>query len=117
MDENTSDDIFSDVDSKAARYRRKAEMWISLLTAFIPIYIVLILTGTIDEAAFLDPKALYYTPGLWDKAGADFWGAFLFETPFVLFRGFFWMLPPVMIVIYFILAAKANRLYENTKRS
>jgi len=116
MDENSSDDIFSDVDSKAARYRRKAEMWISLAAAIIPIYVALLLTDAIDAAAILNPKALYYTPGLWDKAGANFWSAFLFETPFVLFRGFLWMLPPVMAVLYFIFAARASRHYQNAKK-
>ncbi|TDF89180.1 DUF2812 domain-containing protein [Paenibacillus piri] len=115
IDENGNEDIFSDADSKAARYKRISQMWISLATAFIPIFAVLISTGSIDAKAFLNPKLLYYTPGLWEETGAAFWRAFLFETPFVLFRVFFWALIPVTIVLYLIFAYKANKQYQKTQ--
>jgi hypothetical protein len=38
--EHGSADIFSDVDSKAGRYKRISDMWISLASAFIPIFVV-----------------------------------------------------------------------------
>jgi len=115
IDENGNDDIFSDADSKARRYKRISQMWISLATSFIPIFVVLITTGSIDAKALLNPKLLYYTPGLWESTGADFWRAFLFETPFVLFRSFFWAFIPIMIVLYFIFAYKANKHYKNAQ--
>ncbi|NOU91791.1 DUF2812 domain-containing protein [Paenibacillus sp. LMG 31456] len=114
-DENGSEDIFSDVDSKAVRYKRLSEMWSSLATSFIPIFVVLISTDSIDAAALLNPKLLYYTPGLWEKTGEAFWRSFLFETPFAFFRGFFWMLLPIMIVLYLIFAFKANKQYKQTQ--
>jgi hypothetical protein len=113
--EHGSEDIFSDADSKAGRYKRLSAMWMSLVSAFIAIFAVLILTGSIDGKAFLNPKLLYYTPGLWQETGAAFWGAFLFETPFAFFRGFFWVLIPIMIVLYLIFALKANKQYQKTQ--
>ncbi|WP_240415938.1 DUF2812 domain-containing protein [Paenibacillus periandrae] len=110
-----SEDIFSDTDSKAARYKRISEIWVSTATALIPLFVVLTTTDLIDVKAFLNPKLLYYTQGLWEKSGAGFWQAFLFETPFALFRGFFWMLIPIMIVICFLLAHKANKLYKESQ--
>lgn len=111
-DENGSEDIFSDVYSKAGRYKRLSEMWISSASCFIPIFVALICTNSIDASALLNPKLLYFTPGLWEKTGATFWRAFLFETPFVFFRGFFWYLFPIMIVLYLIFALKAKKEYK-----
>lgn len=106
-----SDDIFSDTVSKATRYRRMSELWLTLACGFIPLLVVLILTDTIDVSAFLDPKSLYYTPGLWDKMGIDFWRAFLFETPFAMLRGFLWLIFPLTIILYLVFALKARIEY------
>ncbi len=113
-DKQGSEEIFSDVDSKAGRYKRLSEMWISLASSFIPIFAVLIFTNSIDSGALLNPKLLYYTPGLWEQTGAAFWRSFLFETPFAFFRGFLWLLLPIMIVLYLIFALKANKQYKKT---
>ncbi|TBL78528.1 DUF2812 domain-containing protein [Paenibacillus thalictri] len=115
VDENGSEHIFSDASSKASRYKKISQMWISLATCFIPIFAVLISTGSIDVKALLNPKLLYYTPGLWDLTGAAFWRAFSFETPFAFFRGFIWVIIPLMIVLYLTFAYKANKHYVNTK--
>jgi len=112
--ENGDEDIFSDVDSKAARYKRLSDMWISLASAFIPIFAVLISTGSINSAALFNPKLLYYTPGLWEQSGAAFWRSFLFETPFAVGRGFIWLLIPAMIILYALFAFKANQQYKRT---
>ncbi|MED5020411.1 DUF2812 domain-containing protein [Paenibacillus chibensis] len=111
-----SEDIFSDVDSKAARYKRISDMWLSLACCFIPLFAVLISTDAIDVTAFIKPKLLYYTPGLWDMSGGHFWRAFLFETPFAFLRGFTWLLIPAMILIYAIFAYKAKKQYEKTQQ-
>jgi hypothetical protein len=110
-----SDDIFSDVDSKAGRYKRLSDMWVTLAATFIPIVAVLISTEQIDPGAIANPKSLYYTPGLWERTGAAFWRAFAFETPFVLFRGFIWLLIPAMIVLYLLFASKASSQYKKTQ--
>lgn len=115
-DNKGRNDIFSDTDSKAVRYKRVAQMWISLASCFIPIFAALISTGAIDAAAILNPKLLYYTPGLWEKTGTAFWRAFLFETPFAFSRGILWMIIPVMIILYFIFAVKAKKQYQKTQQ-
>lgn len=112
IDETAGDDIFSDLFSKAERYKRMANIWMSLAMSYIPLCIVFILTKTVDITTILNPKALYYTPGLWQKTGASFWRAFLFETPFAIGRGFSWLIFPCLIIIYIIFAVKAQRYYQ-----
>ncbi|WP_282940113.1 DUF2812 domain-containing protein [Paenibacillus sp. RC67] len=115
VDESGNEDIFSDADSKAGRYKRISDMWMTLASTFIPLFAVLVSTGSIKIGALLNPKLLYYTPGLWEKTGSSFWSAFWFETPFAFFRGFFWMLIPLMILLYLIFAYKANKQYQKTQ--
>lgn len=110
-----SDDIFSDSSSKAGRYKRLANMWLTLAITYLPIMLVLISSGSIDVNAMLNPKLLYYTPGLWQMSGSEFWSAFLFETPFALLRGFSWMLFPLIVVLYISFGLKAQLLYNNSK--
>lgn len=110
-----SEEIFSDADSKAGRYKRLSDMWSTLAITFVPILAVLISTDAIDPGVLLDPKSLYYTPGLWDLQGAAFWRAFLFETPFALFRGVIWAVLPVAIIIYLYCAIRANQQYKKEK--
>ncbi|MEO2078156.1 MAG: DUF2812 domain-containing protein [Bacillus sp. (in: firmicutes)] len=110
--ENADEDIFSDADSKAGRYKRLSQMYIGIAFCYLPIFAALITTGAIDAASLLDPKRLYLTPGLWGKAGTDFWGSFLFETPFVIFRAATWSLFPIMIILFFIFSFKADQQYK-----
>lgn len=112
VDPNGSEDIFSDVDSKAARYKRMSEMWFLSAVCYIPIFVILMYSGSIDVKALVNPKLLYFTPGLWEKTGAEFWSAFLFETPFALFRGVLWLFFPLMILLYLVFAFKANKRYK-----
>lgn len=115
-DNQGSDEIFSDVDSKAGRHKRLSDMWATLALTFIPILMALISSDAIDPGVWLDPRSLYYTPGLWDLHGAAFWRAFLFETPFALFRGLSWLVLPVMIILYLYFAIQANQQYKKTKK-
>lgn len=94
---NTGKELFSDSASKAARYRRVGYTWLTTLIVYIPILVSLSLTGSINLEAMLHPADLYYTPGLWQMEGLDFIKAFLFETPFALGRGFFWLIIPVFM--------------------
>lgn len=114
VDKRASEDIFSDVDSKAGRYKRLSQMYITLALLYFPI---LITSDATEMVAFLNPKSLYYTPGLWEKTGADFWGAFLFETPFALFRGFSWLILLIIFVLYLIFVFKAKWKYRKTKKT
>ncbi|SHN44708.1 DUF2812 domain-containing protein [Cryptosporangium aurantiacum] len=79
-DANT--DIFSDANSRAQRYRRS----IAAYGVLLPSFLVTVLAGWNPEYWFSPPRDWYFTPGLWDKHGADFIGAFLFESILVLPR-------------------------------
>lgn len=105
-------DIFSDVNSRAGRYKRLSDMWATLVCCFIPLMSAVISSGAMDMGVLRDPKALYQTPGLWDLSGEAFWSAFLFETPFALFRGFFWLFIPAMIAMYLYFLYIANKQYN-----
>ncbi|GIO32635.1 MULTISPECIES: DUF2812 domain-containing protein [Paenibacillus] len=110
------EDIFSDVNSKAARYKRISDMWLSLACSFIPLFAVLISTGAIQVTAIVKPKLLYYTPGLWEMSGSQFWRSFLFETPFAVMRGFSWAVIPIMILVYAAFAYKAKKEYTKSQQ-
>ncbi|MED4205657.1 DUF2812 domain-containing protein [Neobacillus mesonae] len=113
---DADEDIFSDADSKAGRYKRLSQMYMSLAMCYLPIFAVLITTGAIDAAALINPKLLYFTPGLWEMSGTDFWGAFLFETPFALFRAATWALFPLIIILFLIFSYKVEQQYKKTTR-
>ncbi len=114
IDERAGDDIFSDVYSKAERYKKLSNMWLSLAACYIPIFIAWITTKTFNISAVLNPKLLYYTPGLWQKTGTSFLRAFLIETPFAMMRGGIWFLFPCLIILYTIFAVKARMYYQKT---
>ncbi|MCD4839063.1 MULTISPECIES: DUF2812 domain-containing protein [Neobacillus] len=115
IDPNAHDDIFSDQLSKAGKYKRLSEMFIELGLCYVPIFAALVATDAIDIAALFHPKQLYLTKGLWDMTGGEFWKAFLFETPFVIFRTLSWLFIPIMILLYFIFGYKAQMLFEKHK--
>lgn len=115
MDSSGDADIFSDIPSKAARYKRLSNGWLLMAIVYVPIFMALVSTKAIDISALINPKLVYYTPGLWDKTGANFFGAFLFETPFALMRGFTWLFFPASIIFYLIFAVKAEKYYRKTK--
>lgn len=86
MNDSATEDIFSDTCSKAERYKRMANMWLSLAVLFLPALIVFWQKGLLDIGRLFHMKELYYTPGLWEMTGRQFLMAFLFETPFALGR-------------------------------
>ena len=87
IDDTAGNDIFSDNNSKATRYKRYANMFFELAISYLPLLVVFYLADIIDFNAFVNPKELYFTPDLWNKTGSSFWFSFLFETPFALMRG------------------------------
>lgn len=107
------EDIFSDNASKAGRYRRFGEVWLTILAIYTALFTVNISNGSIDPSVILNPKVLYLTPGLWDLTGLEFLRAFLFETPFALMRGLFWLFELVMIGISLYYSIRAH--YEGKK--
>ncbi|MBZ9618492.1 DUF2812 domain-containing protein [Clostridium estertheticum] len=113
-DERDGDDIFSDVSSNAERYKKLSTMWLSMAACYIPIFISLVTTKTIGINEVLNPKLLYYTPGLWQRTGTSFFTAFLIETPFAMMRGYFWLIFLCLIILYTIFALKARIYYQKT---
>jgi hypothetical protein len=108
------DDIFSDSFSRAGRYKRLSNMWLTFTAIWAPFAVVSLTSGWMKTDGFLDPKSLYLTPGLWEMSGPAFWGAFWFETPFALMRGFsliFWI---AIILLYIFFALKSWWLYKKT---
>lgn len=105
-----SAEIFSDLESKAARFKR-----LSNQCMFAFIITLCYLAAFFSMNGFNFSKLGYLTPGLWEKTGSAFWFAFLFESPFVIFR----FLPPILIfsltVIYAYWAYKARELYNQKK--
>lgn len=114
--ENASEDIFSDVASKAGRYQRLSRVYLTFTILYFPILVALVLTDTVDISTLINPKLLYYTPGLWERTGIAFWRAFLFETPFALFRGFLFWFILVVYTLYLIYALKAKWQYQKVKK-
>lgn len=98
-----NDEIFSEVESKAQRYRRAIAVNVSLATSFLVILILVGSSGSPVFANFFSPAEWYLTPGLWEKQGVGFWGPFLFETPFVATR---LAIPIVLIVGCFVLLGR-----------
>ncbi|MBD8070644.1 DUF2812 domain-containing protein [Bacillus sp. PS06] len=115
LNDAMEEDIFSDKLSKAGKYKRLSDMFTETTICFIPIFVALLTTDVIDVNALLHPKELFYTPGLWEMKGISFWGAFLFETPFVLFRSFIWLFIPVMLILNIVFGYQAKKLYEMNK--
>jgi hypothetical protein len=110
--DGAEDEIFSDQASKAGRYKRLSNMWLTWAAVYFPIMVALLSSGAVDVQAILNPKLLYYTPGLWEKTSWDFWRAFIFETPFALMRGFAWLIFLLYIALYLYFAARAYCKYR-----
>lgn len=86
-----ADDLFSDIDSKQAYYRRMLDYYAGLTISFSVIAFA-IFKGSGSLSPF-NLKEAYLTPGLWEKTGMDFVTSFLFETPFAIFRiGIPWLI-------------------------
>lgn len=114
VDEEASDEIFSDDDSKAKRYKRYAQASLMLAISNLPLIVILYFTGMIDPAYITRPSELYFTPGLWEKNGISFWFSFIFETPFALLRGLAWTFIPLSIIFYLIFSFQANKRYRQS---
>jgi len=70
-------------------------------------------TREINLSGIFNRKSLYYTPGLWEMSGFEFWRKFLFETPFALFRGYWWIPLLVMIGFHLFFFIKSKQLYNS----
>lgn len=112
VNHEATDDIFSDEISKASRYQRLYRKHLTLLSSFLPFLVVLFMSGAINVESMLNPKSLYYTPGLWEATGFSFWRAFLFETPFALARGYLGPFLALLALLYILLSIKGLMKYH-----
>lgn len=116
VDENSQGDIFSDAISKAGKYKRLSDMCGKLTFLYLMLFVSVFYGGSFNVNSILNPKLLYFTPGLWERTGAAFWGGFLFETPFVVLRGFVFVIP-LSVILYVYLLFKARLLYNKQKKN
>ncbi|MCW6108915.1 DUF2812 domain-containing protein [Clostridium sporogenes] len=116
INKNSQEDIFSDDISKTTRYKRLSDHSMMFALCFFALSVSLISNGSINVNLILNPKLLYYTPGLWERTGVPFWGGLLFETPFALGRSVVFLIP-LIVVLNFYLAIKARISYNKGKKS
>lgn len=110
--EDAADQIFSDSASIAGRYRRYCSMWATMFSTFVPLFVAVFAVNYQNLSAVRDFKSLYYTPGLWSMTGSRFWGAFLFETPFVIFRNFSWVIMIILLLITLLFYVRSYLRYR-----
>jgi len=116
ISDDSHDDIFSDDMSRAGRYKRLANMMLSLFIMFTPFIIISIQQGTFGLEVFTNPRGLYLTPGLWEMSGPQFWSSFLFETPFALMRGLSSSLSLGFVLAYILAIIKSWTLYKKAMK-
>ncbi|WP_368498229.1 DUF2812 domain-containing protein [Herbiconiux sp. A18JL235] len=93
--ERADTEIFSDTSSRALRYRRALGVTGGIAALYLLLVFVLVVSGNGVFSSLFTPGDWYLTPGLWQKEGWAFVGAFLFETPFVMLR----LGGPVLLVV------------------
>lgn len=92
--------IFSDRDSSALRYKKKASHSIKIFTTLLVYLLVCQRFDSFRLDMLAHPSRAFLTPGLWERSGDAFWQAFLFELPVAfIFR----MLPVILLICYLIL--------------
>lgn len=79
---NKDDSLFSDHSSIKYYFHRLSKIY----GAYACFALFITFCVFQNSAQFTSLKDAYYTPGLWDKNGFDFWSAFFFETPFAITR-------------------------------
>ncbi|WP_339176341.1 DUF2812 domain-containing protein [Solibacillus sp. FSL R5-0691] len=79
---NKDDSLFSDHSSITQYFQRLSKIY----GAYACFALFITFCVFQNTTQFTNLKDAYYTPGLWDKNGYDFWSAFLFETPFAITR-------------------------------
>ncbi|MFT5871780.1 MAG: hypothetical protein ACI8WT_000701 [Clostridium sp.] len=97
-------DIFSDTESKLARYKRFIDQCIGSCVGMLLYMYSILKTNNLR----------YLTPGLWEKNGDDFWRAFIFETPVVVLRFLPFIFLLVLSIMYGNRAFKAKKNYNKS---
>jgi hypothetical protein len=104
------DEIFSDSASHIAYFKRLMNH--SAIFGFIClIFSINVKDGNWFSRLF-NIKASYLTEKLWEMSGSKFWSAFLFETPFAMFR----FLAPWFFIITAIMFLYSYMQYEKKRK-
>lgn len=106
------DELFSDDASQKAYLRRLLEYYGTLALFFFIMTMVMF----DNFSQYKNPKDAYFTPGLWEKEGGQFLFAFLFETPFALFRfGAPWFFLICLAILFIMYGKYLTRIKEMDK--
>lgn len=110
IDESAGQEIFSDRESSAARYKSFSKICETNMALFLVYLVVIFNPSNMDwyQLGFL-------TPGLWKMTGADFWTSFLFELPFVIFRVGCPLLFLVLTFMYGYWSLRARKAYKEKR--
>lgn len=111
-DKVKTDDIFSDKESKAGRYRRFSAQCFTSFALMIVWFIIL----KPNSWSLWDIRSWYFTDGLWNMPSSLLWKAVLFETPFVILRVAPILVLLLLMVLYGYWALKARNLYKDINR-
>lgn len=103
--------IYSNTDSYADLYKRYSEYASTWSFVMLIFFIVFLNSGT--TYSLLNPQTAYLTPGLWEKTGQAFWSAFVFETPFALWR---LIAPYIWLIISIWFSYEAIKNYQKYKQ-
>ncbi|WZY00681.1 DUF2812 domain-containing protein [Bacillus sp. FSL W7-1360] len=76
-DPAASEAIFSSKEQIVKGYKKLTMLWSIFAILFVSWTVILLSTGMIPDIS--NPKAFFYTPGLWDAEGEAFLSAFWFE--------------------------------------
>lgn len=112
VDENSDEDIFSDNTSKAGRYKKIFNAYITFTICWIPIVSMPLYSDSLKYNQLLKPETLFYTPDLWSLTGLNFLGGFLFELPLAIARFLVIILAPVLAIFYLFMSIKSYMLYK-----
>ncbi|MCC8022697.1 MAG: DUF2812 domain-containing protein [Clostridiales bacterium] len=111
---DSPEDIFSDTASKAARYQRLSWYW---LCWFLLMLVTCITNwSTMGVTRFWNFKEFFFTPGLWELQGAEFWRSFLFELPFAFLRGGWPYLMLLGLALYDLFVGRAWCLFRRAAK-
>ncbi|WCN39167.1 DUF2812 domain-containing protein [Aneurinibacillus uraniidurans] len=102
------DELFSDSPSAGAMLHRMASYYFMMFAALL-----ILIPSEGGKLLYLNPKAAYLTPGLWERQGSHFVQSFLFETPFAFMRfGSTWLL--IIMTVFFAIKYTKCKKQEKT---
>lgn len=103
-------ELFSDVESKAARYKRLV-CNIGFCLALLAIDLMLFLFLSLSQNRHLYTMDLV-NGGIWQKRGGDFWFTLVTELPMFLAK---YVIPVILVIItvfYFVLSLRTRVIYK-----